>query len=116
MGLLLIFASVPGSKSHLNQTHPLGFLALVPSLMQNLLHIPAFGVLAFAWRWSLSSYLHYRAAIFTALILTLGFGVFLEWYQAVAPGRYCSVLDICFDAIGAVLALWVFSCCVKRLS
>lgn len=105
MALMLIFASVPGSESDLNQAHPLGFLELVPSLLQNFLHIPAYGVLAFAWRWSLSSYLHFRAATFTALVLTLGFGVFQEWYQSVAPGRYCSVSDIFFDAIGAVLGL-----------
>ena len=113
MGLMLIFASVPGSESDLNQTHPLGFLGLVPSLLQNFLHIPAYGVLAFAWRWSLGSYLHYRAAAFIALVLTLGIGVFQEWYQSAAPGRLCSVSDIFFDAIGALLALWVFGCCKK---
>ena len=109
MGLILVGASIPADNGEAG-SHRLHFL-LLPSLLQNLIHIPAYGLLAFLWRWCLDAYVQARTAVVLALFLTIGFGIFQEWYQITVPGRYASISDIVFDAIGAVLGVWLF----KRL-
>jgi hypothetical protein len=72
MGLVLMGASIPAENGE--EEHFLRFLLLPPTL-QNLVHIPAYALLAFFWRWSLDRYMEIRAATITAFVLTLGFGI-----------------------------------------
>ncbi|WP_031386089.1 VanZ family protein [Desulfonatronum thiodismutans] len=106
MVLILIGASVPADSD--SEPHLLEFL-LLPPTFQNLLHIPVYGLLAFLWRWTLDRHMSSRAAFILALLITVCFGAFQEWVQSLVPGRFGSVNDVFFDAIGAVLGLWVFS-------
>ena len=113
MGLILIVASTPADDGEETQRHFLRFL-LLPSLLQNLAHIPAYGLLAFLWRWSLDAYVQARTAIVLALVLTISFGIFQEFYQSMIPGRYASLSDVLSDTLGAALGIWVFSWMQKR--
>lgn len=106
MAALLISACVPTDGAE-EQRHFLWFLALVPATLQNFLHIPAYALLAFLWRWSLGG-MGARTAIATSLTLTIAFGVFQEWAQSLVPGRYASFYDVIFDAVGAVVGVWCF--------
>jgi VanZ family protein len=108
MGLILMVASIPADHGEEVQRRFLRFL-LLPSLLQNLAHIPAYALLAFLWRWSLDVYTRARTAVILALVLTIGFGIFQEFYQSLIPGRYASLSDVLSDALGAALGLWVFS-------
>jgi hypothetical protein len=112
MALLLMGASVSVDENQ-EERHLLWFLAIMPMVFQNLLHIPAYGLLAFFWRWSLDRYMAARAAIYVAFILTVGFGVYQEWHQSLILGRYASLLDVLFDAIGAGIGLWLY--CTLRV-
>ncbi len=112
MALLLIAASIPDDET-LDERHFLWFLLLVGPTMMNLLHIPAYGLLAFFWRWTLDRYMGARAAAYTAFTLTMGFGLFQEWYQSMIPGRFASLMDVIFNTIGAGVGLWVFHRCVS---
>ncbi|TVQ95445.1 MAG: VanZ family protein [Desulfovibrionales bacterium] len=112
MALILIAASVPDDES-LGERHYLWFLLLVGPTLMNLLHIPAYGLLAFLWRWSLDRYMAARAAVWLAFILTVGFGLFQEWYQSMIPGRFASLMDVIFNTLGAGIGLWVFNRCVS---
>ncbi len=107
MALLLVGASVPVDEAR-EERHLLWFLAIMPPTLQNLLHIPAYGLLAFLWRWSLDRYLAARAATCLAFILAAGFGVFQECYQSLIPGRFASLMDVIFNAIGVGIGLWLF--------
>ena len=113
MGLILMVASIPADHGEEVQRRLLRFL-LLPSLLQNLAHIPAYALLAFLWRWSLDAYTRARTAVIMALVLTIGFGIFQEFYQSLIPGRYASLSDVLSDALGAVLGIWVFSWMRKR--
>jgi hypothetical protein len=80
----------------------------IPPQIQNLLHIPLFGGLAWLWSWSLQTWmkrgwLRYAAAF----VLTAASGVFDELYQTTVPGRYGSLTDMGLNALGAVLAIWL---------
>ncbi len=114
MGLVLMGASIPAADNGLEvERHFLHFL-LLPSLLQNLVHIPAYGLLAFLWRWSLNAYMQAGTAVVLTLVLTIGFGGFQEFYQTMIPGRYGSLSDVLSNALGAALGIWVFSCLQKR--
>lgn len=107
MAALLISACIPTNESELEQRHFLWFLALVPATLQNILHIPAYALLAFLWRWTLES-LRTRTAIAVSLALTIGFGVFQEWAQSLVSGRFASFYDVVFDSTGAAIGVWCF--------
>ena len=110
MALLLIAASVPGDGQVTpDQRHALWFLQLLAPGIQNLLHIPAYGLLAFFWRWTLRGYVRdLSAATVLAFGLAAGFGLFQEWFQTMVPGRYASFSDVAFNTIGAAMGVWVY--------
>ena len=43
-----------------------------------------------------------------AVLLTIGYGVLDEIHQSTVPGRESSPADAAADAVGAVMAVWVF--------
>jgi hypothetical protein len=99
-------SSIPGE---VDPESPLlsGIIAWTPPALQNLLHIPLFGILAWLWYRTLDAWnLQHGVALTTAFLLTAGFGVFDEWHQLHVPGRYASFTDIALDCAGVLLALW----------
>ena len=98
-------SSLPGDDP--GQAGLAGIIAWTPPALQNLLHIPLFGLLAWLWHRTLNAWgMHHRPALGTAFILAAGFGVFDEWHQLHVPGRYASFTDIALNCAGAMLALW----------
>jgi len=105
-GTIYWLSSLPGGGDPA-QASLAGIIAWTPPAVQNLLHMPLFGLLAWLWyrtlkAWSMSHY----PALSTAFILAMVFGVFDEWHQLHVPGRYASFTDISLNCAGAVLALW----------
>lgn len=83
-----------------------GVLQLVPPSLQNLLHVPLFGALAWLWWWALR---HLGSAEVPArrwaLGVTVAYGFLDEVHQAYVPGRFSSATDVALDAVGAVLVV-----------
>jgi len=80
----------------------------VPPSVQNVLHVPAYAALAWAWCWALGAWLHAPVArAISALVITAAYGVFDEWHQSFVPGRYASLTDVILDIAGAVLGIWL---------
>jgi VanZ family protein len=84
-------------------------LAWISPNVQNFLHLPVYGGLAFLWFWALR---HWVAEVgfryLMALIFTLGHGFLDEWHQTFVPGRFGTLTDVGFDVVGAVLGLLVY--------
>ena len=83
----------------------------VPPSVQNTLHIPAYAILWWAWRWALDAWLRLPIARATgACAIASAYGVFDEWHQSFVPGRYASLTDVMLDvagvALGIALAAW----------
>jgi len=80
-----------------------------PSL-QNIFHIPEFGILAWLWMWvfykNKSSFL--RATLYV-LIICLACGFLNELYQLIIPGRYASLSDSILNFVGILLGIAVYS-------
>ena len=80
----------------------------VPPSIQNILHIPAYAILASSWHWALRAWVHTsNANAVGACVITSLYGIFDEWHQSFIPGRFASLTDIALDFTGAVLGLWV---------
>ena len=78
-----------------------------PPAAQKVFHIILYGLLAFLWMWTLASIESTRLRVGFSLLLTLGLGVALEWYQTRVPGRFGTLVDILLNAAGALIGLLV---------
>ena len=102
-------SSIPGEADPEN---PLlsGIIIWAPPAIQNLAHMPLFGVLAWLWYRSLSGWMKNGRLLFgSAFLLATGFGILDEWHQLYVPGRYASVTDIALNTLGAAFAVWLIS-------
>jgi hypothetical protein len=105
-GMLLWLSSIPGMPLP-GDPAAYGLFQWMPPSLQNLLHPPAYGGLAWLWRWSLQAWL-IRGGAPAAFALTAGTGLLDEWHQSFVPGRYGSATDAALDWVGAAAALWLF--------
>lgn len=114
MAALFLASSVPGEVSGREPGAATRWLALVAPAFQNLLHVPAFGALAWLWLRALAPLCSRPVTLAAAVALTLGYAVLDESYQAHVPGRYASATDLAADALGAVLAAALYAACHDR--
>ncbi len=99
MGFILILCSIPDISDKI-------YLSIQ---IQDCLHMPLFGVLAFMWmrafnynEWS------YGEAIFHTLAICIIYGALTEFYQSLIPGRFPSLADFTFNTIGSVLGTIIY--------
>ncbi len=107
MGGIFWLSSIPGEPTP--QTPDVNTLfVLIPPKLQNLLHVPMFGVLAWLWHWSLPAWLPRAAPLGAiAFLLAAGYGIIDELHQLAVPGRYASLTDVLLNVLGAAIALWI---------
>lgn len=105
MGMIFLLSSIPGDVEG-------GVLKVITTLepsLQNLLHIPLFGLLQFLWlRGFASRGTTGAAAIAASFCITLSYGALDELHQYFVPGRYASLLDLGLNLLGVVLGTLVF--------
>jgi VanZ family protein len=104
MALLSLVSLIPG------HTKPgdFAFIRLVaktPTLMQKVLHICLYGVLALLLVWTLDNIQPRTYRFLIALIIAVAFGAVMEWYQTKVPGRFGTVHDVVLNAAGAAIGL-----------
>jgi VanZ family protein len=107
MAFLFILSSIPdtGAATSLAQR----FVAMIPPTVQDLLHIPAYGVLVLLWTSALRARgLAERWSLCAALPLASACGGMIEIYQAWVPGRIPSVVDFLCNAVGILLFVWLY--------
>ena len=86
----------------------MGVFYWVSPSVQNVLHVPAYAALAWAWRCALGAWLRVAAArAIGACAFASAYGIFDEWHQSFVPGRYASLTDVTLDIAGAVLGIWL---------
>ena len=97
MILIFISSSIPMDAGQDN----LKFITVLTPTVQNILHIPIYGVLANLW---LNCFNKYGTAIlkgiFLTLLITIIYSLLDEFHQIFVPGRYGSLLDILLNLIG----------------
>ena len=93
------------------------FLLDLKPTIQNLLHIPAFAILAILCM-QILSYFSMDKVRKVALVFgfSIAFGILNELIQAWVPGRYPGLLDIGLNCIGAMLGIFLFVMAERRHS
>ncbi len=103
MAVILVLSLIPGSGT----TGDL--LGLIPSTIQNFLHVPAYALLAVLCVRTLATYrMGWRWRLTTALVLASTYGAAMEFSQTWAPGRVPSVLGFLLNLAGVVLGVGLF--------
>lgn len=105
MSLIFIESSIPMDGG----PDSIRFLTSLDPALQNLLHIPLYGMLAFLWNRSFQkNHFSNRKMVLVTLFLTILYGCLDEFHQTFVPGRYGGLLDIYLDALGAFCGIILF--------
>ncbi len=103
MVILFVLSSLPGKGSE-------NILTSVTPTFQNLLHLPAFGLLTLFLIWTLQNYRYQdRISIILGMVIAGLYGAGLELYQGIVPGRFPSMGDFFLNLSGIFLFAWMSS-------
>jgi len=93
---LLMFSLIP--------VRDLQGVSSVKQIMHNVAHVPAYAILTLLLIGALGSKLRVRAFWISIL-----YGCFNEIVQSFVPGRSCSIVDVCSNALGAGISIYFIS-------
>ena len=102
---LVMFASlIPGDHKPGDSVF-IWLVVSTPTLIQKMLHLFLYGVLALMLVWTLDGIQSRVYRFLMALIIAVAFGAVMEWCQTKVPGRFGTVYDVVLNAAGAALGL-----------
>ena len=105
--MIFIFglSSIPDYGSRNSQ-----FLYFISPSIQNFLHIPEFGILAYLWMLALNKNKNslLRPGLWT-MGISISYGFLDEIHQLFVPGRYASFGDIIFNILGIIVGIMIYS-------
>jgi len=103
MCLLFILSSIPGAEEN---GHHVG---LVSSKVANMLHVPAYGLLALLWIFTLRDHgMTEHRSMCAAFLVASGYGALTELHQLWIPGRFPSTSDVMFNVAGSMIFIWLY--------
>jgi len=103
MAFIFYLSSLPSSKP------PLGDLVSLPNALY---HVAEFGLLGFLM---CSMFAKCSTQFSSSFLLASSYGVLDEVHQFFVPTRYCTLVDVCADAIGSFLGVMFFLLLQRRL-
>jgi VanZ family protein len=90
-------------------------IKLLPNTLQDLLHIPLFGILTILWiitlkkkGWKLNESIRY------AIIISGFYGLTDEIHQSIVPGRYASLSDFSFNLLGIMVVVAFYKLLIMK--
>ena len=90
-------------------------LVSVTPTVQNLLHIPVYGMLALLWIFTLRAYgSSEHRSILLAILLSAAYGGIMEFWQLWIPGRFASLMDFFLNVTGILLFAWIYKISYQR--
>jgi len=100
MCVLFILSSIPGGR----ENGP-----LVSPTVADVLHVPAYGLLALLWILTLRVHgvTDYRS-MYVAFLVASAYGTLTELNQVWIPGRFPSALDVMFNVAGGLMFIWLY--------
>jgi len=109
MAAIFMMASIPDTGD------PGYLVAFVSPTIQNLLHIPAYGLLALLWIFTLRSrgFFEHRS-MWMAILLSSAYGAVIEFFQILIPGRFASLTDFLLNLTGILLFTWIYHFSFQR--
>jgi VanZ family protein len=104
MALLMLVSLIPGHPKPGDSAF-IWLVANTPTLMQKVLHVCLYGMLALLLVWTLEGIQPRTHRLLIALIIAVTFGAVMEWCQTKVPGRFGTMSDVALNATGAALGL-----------
>lgn len=102
---IYMLSSIPGRSSE----GALAFLTDIDPQLQNLLHVPLFGLLQVLWLRAFTKLgKSGRNSTLASLSISLFYSFFDEFHQLLVPGRYMSLMDLLLNFAGIVLGTLIF--------
>jgi len=71
-------------------------------ILNNMLHIPAYGLLTYLL---IKSFSKLKYVYIVSFLFAVGFGVLNEYVQSFVPGRYTSGFDVLLNGIGSLIVV-----------
>jgi len=102
--LLLVLSLIPG-RAEPGDSVFVWAVAMTPTLLQKLMHLLLYAVLAFLWAWTLEALESVRVRFVVAALLAVSFGAVMELAQTYVPGRFGTLTDALLNGAGAALGL-----------
>jgi VanZ family protein len=97
MAALTLVSIQPASKGHGHD--------ILRQILNNMLHIPAYGLLTFLL---IKSVPKFKYIYIFSFLFALAFGVLNEYLQSFAPGRYPSIMDVLLNVAGSgAVVVWI---------
>ncbi|WP_405242418.1 VanZ family protein [Lentisalinibacter salinarum] len=104
MLLLLVLSLIPG-RAEPGDSVFVWAVAMTPTVLQKVMHLLLYGLLAFMWAWTLEALESVRIRLVVAALLAASFGVVMELAQTQVPGRFGTLVDALLNGTGAALGL-----------
>jgi VanZ family protein len=102
---LLMFASLLPGHPRPGDPALIRLVAKTPALLQKVLHVCLYGVLAVLLLWTFEGIQSVAYRFLVAFIIAVVFGAVMEWLQTRASGRFGRMHDVALNAAGAALGL-----------
>ncbi len=100
MCVLFILSSIPGGR---------GNGPLVSAKLANIAHVPAYGLLALLWIFTLRDHgVTEQRSMYVAFLVASAYGALTELNQVWIPGRFPSALDVMSNITGSLMFIWLY--------
>ncbi len=107
MCVLFILSSIPGGR----ENGP-----LVSPTVADVLHVPAYGLLALLWIVTLRDRgVTEHQSMCVAFLVASAYGALTELNQVWVPGRYPSALDVMSNMAGSLIFIWLYWWATREL-
>ncbi len=107
MYVLFLLSSIPGGRENVLLTSP---------TVANIAHVPAYGLLALLWIFTLRNHgvTEHRSMCVDFLVAS-GYGALTELHQVWIPGRFPSAFDVMFNVVGSLIFIWLYWWATRQL-
>ncbi len=103
MAVIFMLSSIPDTGDTGQVT------AFVSPTIQNIFHLPAYGLLGLLWIFTLRTRgFPENRSVWLAILLSSAYGGLMEIYQIWVPGRFPSILDFFVNVSGVLLFIWLY--------
>ncbi len=102
MYVLFLLSSIPGGENgHM--------MELVSPTVANIAHVPAYGLLALLWIFTLRDHgITEQRSMYVAFLVASAYGALMEVNQVWIPGRFPSAPDVMFNVAGSLIFIWLY--------
>jgi len=109
MCVLFILSSIPGGENgHV--------MELVSPTVANIAHVPAYGLLALLWIFTLRDHgVTEDRSMWVAFVVASAYGALTELTQVWIPGRFPSASDVMFNVSGSLIFIWLYWWATREL-